>query len=101
VAFTRLIWTSVMIVLTLAGCGVASTMSSGVQGVASSIFESGEARRARLVTEDDAKCRQLGFKPGTEGYGNCRLQLEQIRATRASSVQAREPRRCGYNFIFC
>jgi len=30
---------------------------------------------------DDEKCRKLGFKPRTEAYGNCRLQLEQIRAT--------------------
>lgn len=24
---------------------------------------------------DDEKCRDFGFQPGTEGYGNCRLQL--------------------------
>jgi hypothetical protein len=31
---------------------------------------------------DDAKCRKYGFQPQTEAYGNCRLQLEQIRATK-------------------
>lgn len=30
---------------------------------------------------DDRKCREYGFKPGTEAYGNCRLQIDQIRAT--------------------
>ena len=39
---------------------------------------------ARLAA-DDAKCRKLGFTPGTEGYGNCRLQLEQIHATEAAA----------------
>lgn len=33
---------------------------------------------------DDAKCRDLGFKPQTEGYGNCRLKLEEIRAIKRS-----------------
>lgn len=40
-----------------------------------------EARKAA----DDAKCREFGFKPKTEAYGNCRLQLEQIRATERAS----------------
>ena len=44
-----------------------------------------EARQAR----DDAKCRELGFKPGTEAYGNCRLQLEQIRATSSAAASAK------------
>ena len=39
-----------------------------------------DAARASRVAEDDAKCREFGFEPGTEAYGFCRLQLEQIRA---------------------
>jgi hypothetical protein len=38
-------------------------------------------RHAANQAADDARCRELGFQPKTEGYGNCRLQLEQIRAT--------------------
>ncbi len=48
----------------------------------------GEARRAAADAKADAKCRELGFKPGTEGYGNCRLQLEQIRATNRAASEA-------------
>lgn len=36
----------------------------------------------------DVKCRELGFKPGTDGYGNCRLQLAQIRATNRAAASA-------------
>lgn len=28
-------------------------------------------------------------KPGTEGYGNCRLQLEQIRVNQHAAMRAR------------
>lgn len=39
---------------------------------------------------DDAKCREFGFKPETEAYGNCRLKLEQIRvAERANRKRQR------------
>jgi hypothetical protein len=40
------------------------------------------------MAADDAKCRDYGFTPGTEGYGNCRLQLDQIRATKAAAASA-------------
>jgi uncharacterized protein YceK len=35
---------------------------------------------------DDVKCREFGFKPGTDGYGNCRLQLEQMRVAKSGGV---------------
>lgn len=38
---------------------------------------------------DDEKCHELGFKPETEAYGNCRLQLEQIRATERATTWTR------------
>ncbi len=42
---------------------------------------------------DDAKCREFQFKLGTEAYGNCRLTLEQIRATeRATDATKRANR---------
>ncbi len=42
-----------------------------------------------VEARDDAKCREFGFEPRTEAYGNCRLQLEQIRAIERASVQPR------------
>ncbi len=47
-------------------------------------------REARNAAADHAKCAELGFKPGTEEYGNCRLQLEQIRATHAAAAASRQ-----------
>lgn len=43
----------------------------------------GSLQRSKDVA-DDAKCRDLGFKPQTEAYGNCRLKLEEIRAIKES-----------------
>ena len=43
-------------------------------------------QQVALQSADDAKCREYGFKPGTEAYGNCRLQLEQIRATKRAAA---------------
>lgn len=36
---------------------------------------------------DDEKCRELGFELETEAYGNCRLQLEQIRAIERAATR--------------
>lgn len=41
-------------------------------------------RSAKVI--DDEKCREYGFEPGTEAYGNCRLKLEEIRAIRTSGA---------------
>tara|TARA_R110002110_G_scaffold322598_1_gene535021 strand:- start:1400 stop:1675 length:276 start_codon:yes stop_codon:yes gene_type:complete len=38
------------------------------------------AEQARLDTIDHQNCTDLGFKTGTEPYGNCRLKLKEIRA---------------------
>ena len=42
------------------------------------------AEQARLDTIDHQNCTDLGFKTGTEPYGNCRLKLKEIRATQAA-----------------
>lgn len=34
---------------------------------------------ARLEAMDHEKCIRLGFVKGTDGYGNCRLQIEAMR----------------------
>lgn len=38
------------------------------------------AEQARIDAIDNQNCIDLGFKPGTEAYGNCRLKLKEIRA---------------------
>lgn len=35
--------------------------------------------REQIVAQDDAYCQNIGFKPGTDGYGNCRLKRTQLR----------------------
>ncbi|MEQ9143873.1 MAG: hypothetical protein RLO08_05895 [Parvibaculaceae bacterium] len=36
--------------------------------------------QARLDMIDHQHCLDLGFEPGTEPYGKCRLKLKEIRA---------------------
>lgn len=38
------------------------------------------AEQARLDAIDHQNCVDLGFKPETEAYGNCRLKMKEIRA---------------------
>jgi hypothetical protein len=95
VTLSKLILTSGgMVALALAGCGTTLLSHSQREAVESGCVPAGQvhplwkasAEIQRCI--DDKKCRQLGFKPGTESYGNCRLQLEQIRATRAAAAAA-------------
>lgn len=43
------------------------------------------AEQARLDAVDHENCVELGFKPGTEAYGNCRLKMKEIRAKEEGS----------------
>ena len=53
-------------------------------------FPPGGAIYGRSIeTVDDEKCRKFGFEPKSEAYGNCRLQLEQIRAIERSAAHTR------------
>ncbi len=76
--------------LALAGCaaddGACVTAPDGT--VRAFMCDPG-ARQAYRERADDAKCREFGFEPGTEAYGNCRLQLEQIRATERAATRTR------------
>jgi len=38
------------------------------------------AEQAQRDAYDDRQCQELGFRPGTESYGNCRLKMREIRA---------------------
>jgi hypothetical protein len=52
------------------------------------------AEQARLDAIDNQNCVDLGFKSGTEPYGNCRLKLKEIRAKQEGSQSS------GVNFGF-
>lgn len=52
------------------------------------------AEQARLDAQDNQDCIDLGFKPNTEAYGNCRLKLKEIRAKQ----NAENERSSGINF---
>ncbi len=71
--------------LALAGCAAGD---GTLTGFVSDIVNPG-AREAALERADNAKCREFGFEPRTEAYGNCRLQLEQIRAIERASMRTR------------
>lgn len=80
----------------LALCGCSSTAQDGtpiatdgtLTGHLRELSAPGSTYKLRQRV-DDEKCREFGFKPGTEGYGNCRLQIEQIRATQQAALGAR------------
>ncbi|MBI1263067.1 MAG: hypothetical protein GC184_15220 [Rhizobiales bacterium] len=38
------------------------------------------AEQARLDAIDSKNCTDLGFKQGTEAYGNCMLKMRELRA---------------------
>jgi len=42
------------------------------------------AQQAQLDAYDDQQCQELGFRPGSQAYGNCRLRMREIRATEGS-----------------
>ena len=78
--------------LVLAGCASApdGSLRAHVTDVVSPGARQEVKRSATKVQRaaDDAKCKGLGFKPGTEGFGNCQLQLEQIRAIERAAAEA-------------
>jgi hypothetical protein len=72
--------------LFLAGCAASEPFIANEDSAAGHIedlLRPGQRKLARQAAYD-TRCREYGFKPGTEGYGNCRLKLEQIRATERS-----------------
>jgi hypothetical protein len=85
-----------IMLLALSGCsasdGSPMSFDGSLTGAMNELAEPGSTLKNRQKA-DDAKCREFGFTPGTDGYGNCRLQLEQIRATNnAAAIQARAAR---------
>ena len=76
-------------VLALGACktsdGTPIIVDGSLTGIIREAANPGATHRERQAT-DDAKCRELHFKPGTEAYGNCRLQLEHMRTIRAAAA---------------
>ncbi len=83
---------SLTLCLALAGCaapdGTPVVLDGTIIGTVRELSAPGSTYKA-IHAADDAKCRNLGFKLGTEAYGNCRLQIEQIRATQ-DAAQAQQ-----------
>ena len=83
---------TVCLVLALAGCAPDWETDGTLTGFVKEVANPGSTYKARQAAEkarqaaNDAKCRELGFKPDTDAYGNCRLQLEQIRATKQAAA---------------
>lgn len=44
--------------------------------------EQREAVRQQQIAEDIATCKSYGLRPGSEAFGNCRLQLDIARRQR-------------------
>ena len=44
-----------------------------------------ENNRKRIAA-DDATCKNYGFKPGTDAYGTCRMNLDNQRAQRKAEA---------------
>jgi hypothetical protein len=55
-----------LIALALAACGMTSATTESIRKT----FPAIQAK------QDDTKCQSLGFKPGTEGYQQCRFRLK-------------------------
>jgi hypothetical protein len=77
--------------LVLAGCsmtakdGTPIVLDGSLIGVSRELADPGSTYKCREAA-DIAKCRELGFKAGSDAFANCRLQLE---TARRGAMQAR------------
>ena len=56
-----------------------------------------ERARAQVRMADDVQCRSDGVEPGSPGYAQCRVNLDNQRAQPGNEVAARSTDRCGRN----
>jgi hypothetical protein len=91
---TMIIWTALC--AALAGCQSDGKLSQHL-AKGCRLFESEAGCATRIAREeaaDDTKCRGYGAQPGTDVYVQCRVGLDQIKATesaaRASRASTRE-----------
>jgi hypothetical protein len=57
-------------------------------GTIKELSDPGSTYKQRTAAAD-TKCRELGFKAGTDAFANCRLQLETARVAERRAVQSR------------
>ena len=68
----------------LGGCAAARPDS--LTGMVTEATSPG-AHEAYTAAQDDKKCRSFGYSPEASNfYGQCRMQLQQLRATSAPAV---------------
>lgn len=48
-----------------------------------------QAAAAAMAANDDAKCQSYGLQPGSEGYAQCRMNLDNQRAQMAAALAPR------------
>jgi hypothetical protein len=70
-----------IICLLLAACGGVNGNypAANMVNFATDIVAPG-SREAAKAQQDGAKCQSFGYAVGSEGYANCRLELERLRA---------------------
>ena len=76
--------------LVLSGCASVADNGSPVSNMVGMVTDAVEpnAREEFRAKQDDTKCRDFGYQPQTEAYGQCRLELERLRAgTRPVTVR--------------
>jgi hypothetical protein len=85
----------------LAGCQSDSRVSQDYAkgcGIITSVAGDCAAVLTRREAADDAKCQGYGAKPGSDAYVQCRIGLDQIRATNeAAASTAAASRRANSN----
>ena len=67
--------------LTLGGCANAEKDGSAAGNIAASMTDvvMPGARTEYQAQVDDKKCREFGHEPKSEGYADCRMELQRIR----------------------
>jgi hypothetical protein len=71
---------TVCVALALCGCAGAERDGSAAGNISASVTDAvmPGARQKYRAQVDDTKCREFGFEPKTQGYADCRLELEAI-----------------------
>jgi len=56
-----------------------------------------QAMREAQMQRDGAECQQLGFRPGTNAFGDCILKLREIRAKESNTRAIQQSRMDSWN----
>ena len=78
--------TSIVVVLGLGLSGCSAADPRSLTGMVTETVSPG-THDAYEAAQDDKKCRSFGYAPETSNsYGQCRMQLQQLRANSAPAV---------------